>query len=151
MHPYSKFWLSIWILKLQRTGMSFKSSFWVLEDTGGSWLGLAILILTWIWSLIFDRPMFWIVALYCDLEGTINIHVKSWGFGGHWRFLTEIFHPDIDWHMVTGMWFTQIPNFVSLSRFWRCKEHPCPLCPDLGHWWMLEVPDWGLGSWPWFW
>ena len=52
--------------------------------------------------------------------------------------------------MVTGHWYTNIPNFGSLSWFWRCKEHPCPLSPDLGLWRTLEVPDWGLASWYWF-
>ena len=90
---WSKFCLSILSLKMQRTSMSFKSWFGALEDPGGSWLGFAILILTWIWSLIFDRPMFWIVALYLDLEGAKNIHVLKvliWGFGGCWRFLTWV-------------------------------------------------------------
>ena len=36
VHPYSEFWLSILILKVQRTSMSFKSWFGALEDTGGS-------------------------------------------------------------------------------------------------------------------
>ena len=44
-HPYSEFWLSILILKMQRTSMSFKSSFGALEDAGGSWRGFA----PWYW------------------------------------------------------------------------------------------------------
>ena len=36
IHPYSKFWLSILMLKVQRTSMSSKSWFAVLEDYGGS-------------------------------------------------------------------------------------------------------------------
>ena len=44
-HPWSTFKLSILILKVQRTSMSFKSSFGALEDAGGSWLGFGILIL----------------------------------------------------------------------------------------------------------
>ena len=52
--------------------------------------------------------------------------------------------------MVTGLWFTHDPNFGSLSRFWRCKEHPCPLSPDLEVQMMVEVPDRGLASWSWF-
>ena len=58
VHPYSKFWLSILILKVQRTCMSFKSSFGACEDTEGSWLGFRILILIWIWSLVFDKTIF---------------------------------------------------------------------------------------------
>ena len=52
--------------------------------------------------------------------------------------------------MVTGLWYTHDPNFGSLSRFWRCKEHPCPLSPALGLQRTMEVPDWGLASWSWF-
>ena len=40
--------------------------------------------------------------------------------------------------------------FSFLSWSWRCKEHPCPLSPDLGLWLGLEVPDLGLASWSWF-
>ena len=46
------------ILKVQRTSMSFKSSFRALEDAGGSRLEFGILILIWIWSLVFDTPLF---------------------------------------------------------------------------------------------
>ena len=49
--------------------------------------------------------------------------------------------------MVTGLWHTHDPNFGSLSWFWRCKEHPCPLSPHLGLKRMLEIPDWGLAPW----
>ena len=52
--------------------------------------------------------------------------------------------------MINGLWYIKDPNFGSLSWFWRCKEHPCPLSPHLGLWRMLEVPDWGLVSWSWF-
>ena len=75
VHQYAKFWLSILILKAQRTSMSFKSSFGALEDAGGSWLGFGILILIWIWSLDFDIPMFQILALYLDFEVAKNIYV----------------------------------------------------------------------------
>ena len=75
IYPWSKFWLSILILKVQRTSMSFKSSFGALEDAGGSWLGFCILILIWIWSLVFDTLMIQILALYLDFEGAKNIHV----------------------------------------------------------------------------
>ena len=45
--PCANFWLSILILKVQRTSMSFKSSFGALEDAGDSWVGFGILILIW--------------------------------------------------------------------------------------------------------
>ena len=75
IHLWSKFWLSVLILKVQRTSISFKSSFWVLEDAGGYWLGFGILILIWIWTLVFDTPMIQSLALYLDFEGAKNIHV----------------------------------------------------------------------------
>ena len=71
----SEFWLSTMLLKVQRTSMSFKSWFGALEDAGGSWLGFGIFILIWIWSLVFDIPMFQILALYLDFEGAKNINV----------------------------------------------------------------------------
>ena len=63
MHQWSKFWLSILILNVQRTSLSFKSSFGALEDAEGSWLGLGILILIWTWSLVFDTLQFRVLAL----------------------------------------------------------------------------------------
>ena len=75
IQPQSKFWLSTLILKVQRTSMSFKSSFGALEDAGGSWLGFGILILIWIWSLVFDTPMIRILAFYLDFEGAKTIHI----------------------------------------------------------------------------
>ena len=52
--------------------------------------------------------------------------------------------------MVTGLWYLYNPNTGSLSLFWRCKDHTCPLSTDLGLWRMLVVPDWCLGPWSWF-
>ena len=67
--------LSTLILEVQRTSMSFKSLFGALEDAGGSWVGFGIFILIWIWSLVFDKLMIQILALYLDFEGAKNIHV----------------------------------------------------------------------------
>ena len=50
--------------------------------------------------------MFQILALYLDFEGAKNIHVLYiliWGFGGHWRFLTEVGHLYLDLDMVTDV------------------------------------------------
>ena len=93
IQPWSKFWFSVLILKVKRTSMSFKSSFGALEDAGGSWLRFGILIFLWIWSLVFDRTMIRILALYLDFESTRNIHaleVLIWDFRGCWRFLTGV-------------------------------------------------------------
>ena len=75
VYPCSEFWFSILIVKVQRTSMSFKSWFRALEDAGGSWLGFGILILIWKWPMVFDMPMFQILALYIDFEGAKEIHV----------------------------------------------------------------------------
>ena len=72
---------------------------------------------------------------------------------GLWRtleVLTGVLHLDHDLDVVTGLLFIHVPNFCSLSWFSRCKEHLCPLSPNLGLWKTLEVPDWGLASCSWF-
>ena len=53
--------------------------------------------------------------------------------------------------MVTCHWYTHLPNFGSLSGFWRCKEHPCPINPGFGLLRTLKVPECSLASWSWFW
>ena len=142
---FSKFWLSILILKVQRTSMSFKSSFLDLEDAGGSWLGFGIFILIWIWSLALKTNIIQIWALYLDFEGTKTINVLEvliWGFEGSRMFLTGVWYLYHDSDMATGLWYSHDPNFGPLSWIWRCKEHKCPLNPHSGIWRMLEVPDW---------
>ena len=57
---------------------------------------------------------------------------------------------DMDFDMVNGLWYIHDPNFGCRPWFWRCKEYPCPVNPNLGLWSTLEVPDWGLASWSWF-
>ena len=153
IHPVSEFWLSILSLKVQRTSMSFKSSFGALEDAGSSWLGSGILILVWIWSLVSNIPMIRILALYLNFEGAKNIHVLwvlIWDFEECWKILTGAWHLNLDLDIVTVLLCIHIPNFGSLSWFWRCKEHTCLLSPDLGLWRRLEVPDWGSESWSWY-
>ena len=90
IHSWSKFWLSILIFKVQRTSMSFKSSFRALEDAEWSWLGFVIFVLVWIWSLVFHAPMFQILALILILKvQRTSISFKSWfgaleDTGGSW-------------------------------------------------------------------
>ena len=67
-----------------------------------------------------------------------------------WKFLTRVWHLDLDSDIVTGLWYTHNPTFGSLSWFWRCKDHPCPLSPHLGLWRMLVIPNWGLVYLSWF-
>ena len=93
------------------------------------------------------------MAFYLDFEGVKDIHVLSvlvWDFRGCLRFLTRVWLPDLNLDMVFGLCHTNGPNFGSLSWFWKCKDGPCLLSPDLGLWRMLEVPDRGLSSWSWF-
>ena len=59
IHLCFKFCISILVLQVQRTSMSFKSWF----GAEGSWLGFGIFILNLLWSLVFDTPMFRISAL----------------------------------------------------------------------------------------
>ena len=59
-----------------------------------------------------------LLALSLYFEGANDIHVLQvliLGFEGHWRFLTWVRHPDIDLDMVTGLWYSHILNFGSLS------------------------------------
>ena len=76
------------------------------------------MILIWILSLFFGKPIFRILNLYLDLEFEKNIHVLRvliWGFGGCWRFLTGVLHLDLEFDMVTGLWYNNDPNFGYLS------------------------------------
>ena len=151
MHRWSKFWLSILILNVQRTSMSFKSSFGAFEDAGGSWLEVGILILIWIGSLAFDTPMIQIFALYLDFEGAKKIHVL-WVliqvFGGCWRFLTWVWYLDLD----LDMWSLIVP----CSKFWLSTLILKMLRTTMSLkslFWALEdagFPSWGLVSWSWF-
>ena len=131
--------------------MPFKSWFWALEHAGGSWLGFGILILIWCgnWSLMHPWSDFWISISISKVQKTSRSFKFSFGAledaGDSWLvFIILILI------CIWSFFYTHDPNFGSLSWFWRCKEHPCPLSPHLGLWRMLEVPDWGLASWSWF-
>ena len=68
--------------------------------------------------MVFGTPIFQNLAHYLDFEGAKNIHVlkvRIWGFGGLWRFLTRVLHPDIDFDMVTCLSYTIILNLGSPS------------------------------------
>ena len=90
VHPCSKFWLFILILKVQRTKMSLKSLFWAFEDFRGSWLVLASSnsFEYSYWSLIHKCSKFRLSTLILKVQRT-SISFKSWfGFlkdaGGSW-------------------------------------------------------------------
>ena len=139
-HLLSKFWLSILILKVQRTSMSFKSSFGDLEKC---WR-----FLTGVWDLYHDLDMvtslwfthvlnFGSLSWLWKCKEHLCPFSHDWGFGGWWRFLIGVWHVENDLDMVIGLWYTYDQNFGSLSWFWTCKEHPCPLSPGFRLWRML--------------
>ena len=69
-------------------------------------MGLGILILIFIWSLVFDTPIFRILALILDFEGAKNIYVlyvTIWGFGGCWMVMSGFWDLYLDLDMVTGL------------------------------------------------
>ena len=143
VHPYAEFWLSILILKVQRTSMSFKSWFGLWRMLEVSDWGLA----SWYWfeyghwSLLHPFSEFCLSILSLKVQST-SMSCKSWF--GLWRTLEVP-----DWGLASwssfrfGHWslIYPWPEFWLSILFWRCKEHPCPLCPDSGRWRMLEVPD----------
>ena len=70
--------------------------------------------------MVFETTMFKILALKIDLEGAKNIYVLqvlNWGFVGSQKFLSKVWHLDIDFDMVTGLWYTHVLNFGSPSYF----------------------------------
>ena len=126
VEPYSKFWSTSWFWRCKEHPCTLSHHLGLWRTLEVPDLGLASWSCFWIWSMVFDAPMIWILDLYLQFEGAKNIQVIIWGFGGHWRLLTGVWHLNVDLGMVTGLWYTHDPNFSSLSWFWRCKEHPCP-------------------------
>ena len=86
VHPYSEFWLSIFILKVQRKSMSFQSSFGALEIAGGSWLKFSISIFIWIWPLVFytrghiqqSSPKFPKCIIVFRINTTSDLSLRIW-------------------------------------------------------------------------
>ena len=105
--PWTKFWLSILILNVQRASMYLKSSFGALEDVGGSWLAFGIFIWMWIyhWSLVHQCSEFWLTILTLKVQRTsmsfkipflafenaggswLGFACWSWFGYGHWSLL----------------------------------------------------------------
>ena len=68
------------------------------------------------WSLVDPNSEFWILIF----EGAKTIcapKVLILGFRGCWRILTGVLHLDTDLNIVTGLWFTHVPNFGSILNF----------------------------------
>ena len=113
--------------------MSFNAWLLALEDAWGSWLRIGILILVCILTLVFDILMIKILVLYLEGEKSIMYFKSSFGgFGGCWRFLGHVWYLDLDLDMFNCLLYTHDPNVVSLSWFWRCKDHLCPVSPVMG-------------------
>ena len=87
------------------------------------------------WKLSFIR---WLVCLRLAQQSSVFIkHLFCFSLGFGISILIWI------WSLVFAK---SIIWILTLSWFWRCKEYPSPLNPDLGLWRMLEVPDWGFGG-----
>ena len=54
-------------------------------------------------SLVFDTPIFQVLALNLDFEGEKKVHVLTWDLGGFGRCLTAVWHLDLDLDLVTGL------------------------------------------------
>ena len=117
-----------------------------LEVPGLVWhLDLDLDMITGLWYTqapnFGSLPWFWRCK---EHQCTLSPHL------GLWRtleVLTGVWHLDFDLDMITSLWYTHDKNFCSLSWFWRCKEHPCPLCSYFGLWRTLEVSDWDFSPW----
>ena len=116
-------------------------------------MGFGILVMTSIWSIVFDTPIF---LNYGSLSWFWRCKEYQYPFGpclGIWRML------DVpDWGLASWSWFGygQWSFLHTCFEFRLCililkvQEHICQLSPDLGLWRILEDPDWGLASWSWF-
>ena len=122
---------------------------------GGCWR-----FLTGVWDLDLDMVTgLWYTHAqsfdYPDFKGAENISVlKIWGFGGCWRFLTGVWDLDLDLDMVIDFWYTHVWNIGSLSWFWKCKEHQCPLSAYIDIDMVtgilyIDLPSFGSLSWFW--
>ena len=141
--PWFKFWLTIRILKLQRSLMSFQSSFGAAEDAGGSWLRFGILILIWIWLLVFDISTINILVL--------KVQRKSMSFkssfgtledtGGSWLVFCILILILI-WSLVFN---TPMCWILALYFDFEGANNPCPLSPDLD-----EISSYFLEKFLWF-
>ena len=63
---------------------------------------------------------FWFSWICVVLSAAKNIHVLEvliWGLEGHWRFPTKFWHLALDLDIFTGLWYTHVLDFSSLSWF----------------------------------
>ena len=112
IHPLSKIWLSIFILKIQRSSMSFKFKFGTLEDARAYWPGLESWSLFGYghWSLIHPCSKFWrCMEHVCPLNPYL-------GFGKCWGLLVLDLLIVFDLGVFAGLWYTNVQNFSTSSK-----------------------------------
>ena len=112
IHPLSKIWLSIFILKIQRSSMSFKFKFGTLEDARAYWPGLESWSLFGYghWSLIHPCSKFWrCMEHVCPLNPYL-------GFGKCRGLLVLDLLIVFDLGVFAGLWYTNVQNFSTPSK-----------------------------------
>ena len=66
---------------------------------------------------------------------------KTWMFLANFKinYYSDLFYPEkiliLLWSLVFD---THVFHILTLYWFWWCKEHPCPVCPNLGLWRTME-------------
>ena len=118
IHLWFKFWFSILILKVQRHPCP-------LNPDLGLWRTLEapdcdLVFCSWYvygyWYLMPPSSKFWLSFFILKVQRT-SISLKGFilGFGGHWRFLTGVWHLNLNLDMVTCLWYTYDQHIGSLS------------------------------------
>ena len=122
---------------------------WLALGWKSFWMGFGILIRIFIWSLhwswVYPCSKFWLPILTKKVQRTF-ISFESWL--GLWMML-EVSNWSLAYLYWFGYGYWSLTHLCSLSWFWRCQEHVCPLSLDLGlggRWRFLT----GVGIWSWF-
>ena len=105
---------------------------------GGHWRFLILVIIittSWIWSLVFDKTLLWILAINIHFEGANN----SMSWLGLLGMLVWVYHLDHDCDMFTGLSYIYDPNFDYLNYLLRCKVCIWPASRFGGHWRFLAL------------
>ena len=55
------------------------------------------------------------------------------------NYYSDLFYPEKILILLWSLLFaTHVFHILTLYWFWWCKEHPCPVCPNLGLWRTME-------------
>ena len=55
------------------------------------------------------------------------------------NYYSDLFYPEKILILLWSLLFaTHVFHILTLYWFWWCKEHPCPVCPNLGIWRTME-------------